>query len=114
MLPPIRVGIACPEREAELWAIVEDPGFTVEGRRCAFAGPCASVAELREALASGSADVVLVSATLNAIPFETLGGLARGRRVVVLAADAAADRWREFQAPVPSCRADACRARGSD
>jgi len=100
MRPPIRVGIACPEREAELWAIVEDPGFTVEGRPCAFGGPCASVAELREALASGTADVVLVSATLNAIPFETLRGLARGRRVVVLAADAAADRWREFQASV--------------
>lgn len=100
MLPPIKVAIACPEREAELWSIVEDPAFTVEGRTCAFAGPCASVAELREALASGAADVVLVSATLNAIPLETLHGLASGRRVVVLAADAAAERWQQFQSPV--------------
>jgi MinD-like ATPase involved in chromosome partitioning or flagellar assembly len=100
MLPPIRVAIACPEREAELWAMVEDAGFTVDGRTCAFAGPCASVAELREALASGAADVVLVSATLNAIPYETLHGLARSHRVVVLAADAASERWQRFHAPV--------------
>ena len=100
MLPPVRVGIACPEREAELWAMVEDPAFMVAGRSCAFAGPCASVGELREALASGAADVVLVSSTLNAIPFETLRGLASGRRVVVLGAEASAERWQDFPAPV--------------
>ena len=27
MLRPIEVAIACPEREAELWAIVEDPSL---------------------------------------------------------------------------------------
>lgn len=97
---PIRVAIACPEREAELWAMVEDPEFTVDGRTCAFAGPCASVAELREALASGAADVVLVSATLNAIPFETLRGLAGVRRMVVLAPDESTERWQEFESPV--------------
>ena len=82
MLPPIEVAIACPEREAELWANVDDPAFRVDGRECAFAGPCASVAELREMLARGAADVVLVSATLNAIPFETLRDLVRNRRAV--------------------------------
>lgn len=100
MLRPIEVAIACPEREAELWAIVEDPAFTVDGRACAFAGPCASVAELREVLARQTAEVVLVSATLNAIPFETLRDLVRGRRAVVLAGDAAAERWRDFPARV--------------
>lgn len=100
MLPPIAVAIACPEREAELWAIVDDPAFRVDGRLCAFAGPCASVAEFREMLARGAADVVLVSATLNAIPFETLRDLVKGRRAVVLAGDAAAERWREFPARV--------------
>src|SRR5436305_1775819 len=100
MRPPIRVAIACPEREAELWAMVEAAGFTVDGRPCAFAGPCASIAELREALASGAADVVLVSATLNAIPFETLRGLANARRLVVLAADGSADRWQLVESPV--------------
>jgi len=100
MLRPIQVAIACPEREAELWATVEDPSFAVDGRACAFAGPCASVAELQEVLARQTADVVLVSATLNAIPFETLRELVRGRRAVVLASDAAAERWREFPARV--------------
>ena len=100
MLRPIEVAIACPEREAELWAIVEDPAFTVNGRPCAFGGPSASVAELREALARHTADVVLVSASLNAIPFETLRDLINGRRAVVLASDPASERWREFPAPV--------------
>ena len=100
MALPIRVAIACPEREAELWAMVEDPEFRVDGRTCAFAGPCASVAELREALASGAADVVLVSATVNAIPFETLRGLAEARRMVVLAPDESAERWQQFESPV--------------
>jgi MinD-like ATPase involved in chromosome partitioning or flagellar assembly len=102
MLPPISVAIACPEREAELWAIVDDPEFTPDGRPCAFAGPCASVAELRDMLARGAADVVLISATLNAIPFDTLRDLVTDRRAVVLASDAAADRWRDFPARVLS------------
>ncbi|MDQ6672112.1 MAG: hypothetical protein M3069_15445, partial [Chloroflexota bacterium] len=96
MVRPIEVAIACPEREAELWAIVDDPTFTVDGRPCAFAGPCASVVELRELLARATADVVLVSASLNAIPFDTLRDLVTGRRAVVLAGDAADERWREF------------------
>src|SRR5437879_4227700 len=97
---PIRVAIACPEREAELWAIVEDPSFTIDGRQCAFAGPCASVADLRETLARQTADVLLVSASLNAIPFETLRELVSGRHAVVLAADADGERWRKFPARV--------------
>jgi septum formation inhibitor-activating ATPase MinD len=102
MAHPLQVAIACPEREGELWAMVEDPAFAVSGRPCAFAGPCASVAELREALARQTADVVLVSAALNAIPFETLRELVSRRRAVVLAADAQAERWREFPAQVLS------------
>ena len=100
MLRPIEVAIACPEREAELWATVEDPAFTVNGRRCSFAGPCASIAELREALARRTADVVLVSASLNAIPFDTLRDLVKARSAVVLANDAESERWRDFPARV--------------
>jgi MinD-like ATPase involved in chromosome partitioning or flagellar assembly len=101
---PIEVAIACPEREAELWATVEDPAFTVDGRRCSFAGPCDSIAELREALARRTADVVLVSASLNAIPFETLRDLLKARCAVVLASDAESERWRDF--PVRVLAAD--------
>jgi MinD-like ATPase involved in chromosome partitioning or flagellar assembly len=97
---PVRVAIGCPEHESELWAMIDDPHFRVDGRPCAFAGPCASIAELRDMLASGMADVVLVSATLNAIPFETLRDLVTGRRVVVLASDSFSDRWRSFPARV--------------
>ncbi len=93
---PIGVAIACPEREAELWAIVEDATFVVDGRPCRFAGPCASVAELRDMLAGTTADVALVSGSLNAIPFETLRDLVTGRPVVVLADDSAAQHWRGF------------------
>ena len=93
---PIEIAIACPEREAELWATVEDPAFTVDGRRCSFAGPCDSIAELREALARRTADVVLVSASLNAIPFDTLRDLLRDRGAVVLASDAESERWHDF------------------
>jgi MinD-like ATPase involved in chromosome partitioning or flagellar assembly len=102
MAHPLQVAIACPEREGELWAMVEDPAFMVNGRPCAFAGPCASVAELREALSRQTADVVLVSASLNAIPFETLRELVSRRRAVVLATDPLAERWREFPARVLS------------
>ncbi|HEY1296999.1 MAG TPA: hypothetical protein VGJ60_28315 [Chloroflexota bacterium] len=93
---PIEVAIACPEREAELWATVEDPAFIVDGRRCSFAGPCDSIAELREALARRAADVVLVSASLNAIPFDTLRDILSARGAVVLASDAESERWRDF------------------
>jgi hypothetical protein len=97
---PVRVAIGCPEHEAQLWAMIDDPHFRVDGRPCAFAGPCASIAELRDVLASGLADVVLVSATLNAIPLETLRDLATGRRVVVLAQDSSSERGRSFPAGV--------------
>ena len=97
---PVEVAIACPEREAELWATLEDPAFTVDGRRCGFAGPCDSIAELRETLARRTADVVLVSASLNAIPFDTLRDLVRARSAVVLANDAESERWRDFPARV--------------
>src|SRR6516225_9527840 len=97
---PIEIAVACPEREAELWATVEDPAFTVDGRRCSFAGPCDSIAELREALARRTADVVVVSASLNAIPFDTLRDLVKTSSTVVLASDAESERWLDFPARV--------------
>lgn len=110
-MAPLRIALAIdqPRREAALLALFEgaEPPFRVAGRPCAVTQLCASVAELRSAVAGDSADVVIASATLNAIPFPALRALAgAGRPLVVLALDPADVRWDGFPTPVLDADAD--------
>jgi Mrp family chromosome partitioning ATPase len=102
-MQPLRLALAIddPQREATVLSVVQDPTFRVDGRHCLVAELCASVRDVRRAVAGDAVDAVIVASTLNAIPFETLRDLASpGRRVVVLAPDPLADRWDQFPAPV--------------
>jgi hypothetical protein len=101
--PRVALAIDRPPLEAALIAVLEhhDPPLRVDGRTCEVVNLCASVPELRTALAREDVDLVIVSATLNAMAEATLRDLAdSGRPLVLVVADPTDPRWDRFPSPV--------------
>jgi MinD-like ATPase involved in chromosome partitioning or flagellar assembly len=106
---PLAIAVAVGDQyEGLLCARIEGDGLRVAGRSCQVAQFYGSVRQVEAALSDGEQDILVVSSTLNAVPFDRLRGWAEiGRRLVVCAPDPTAERWVEFPCPVIALSATA-------